>query len=120
MEVVFTKSYMPNYNPKTEQLALGRGKRQKLDNETLSMRVSPASRLILEEIAGNYNCLYGGKPQISGLLERIANGELLVVPAPPPKIVVPTNSDQTLKESTKKRNRRKYASTLNFDIDTNT
>lgn len=120
LEVVFTKSYMPNYNPKTEQLALGRGKRQKLENDTLSMRISPESRMFLEGIAGDYNCFYGGKPQISGLLERIANGELLVVPAPPPKIVVPINSDQTLKASTKNRISRKYGSTLNFDIDTTT
>jgi hypothetical protein len=76
--------------------------------------------MFLEGIAGDYNCFYGGKPQISGLLERIANGELLVVPAPPPKIVVPINSDQTLKASTKNRISRKYGSTLNFDIDTTT
>lgn len=119
-EVVFTKSYMPNYNPKTEQLELGRGKRQKLDNETLSLRISSESRQALDDIACSYNCFYGGKPQISGLLERIANGELLVVPAPPTKTVVPTNSDQTLKERTKQRINKKYARILDLDIDTNT
>jgi len=56
LEVVFTKSYMPNYNPKTEQLALGRGKRQKLDNDTLSLRISSESRQSLDDIASSYNC----------------------------------------------------------------
>jgi len=111
---------MPNYNPKTEQLALGRGKRQKLDHETISMRVSPTTRQSLESIAINYNCLYGGKPQISGLLERIAMGDLLIVPAPPTNIVVPHNSDETLKESAKQRTSLKYGSTLNFEADTTT
>lgn len=120
MEVVFTKSYMPNYKPKTEQLALGRGKRQKLDNETLSLRISSESRQALDDIASSYNCFYGGKPQISGLLERIASGELVVVPAPPTKTVVSTNSDQMLKESTNQRISKKYARILDLDIDTNT
>ncbi len=120
LEVVFTKSYMPNYNPKTEQLALGRGKRQKLDNDTLSLRISTESRQVLDDIASSYNCFYGGKPQISGLLERIASGELVVVPAPPVKIVVPNNSDQTLKERTKQHISKKYAPILDLDIDTNT
>jgi len=73
---------MPNPNPKTEQLALGRGKRPKLNNETVSMRMSPETRQILEKIAQSYNCMYGNKPWIAGLLEKIGSGDLIIVPAP--------------------------------------
>lgn len=75
---------MPNPNPKTEQLAKGRGKRPKLNNHTVGMRMSLQTRQQLENIAQSYDCTYGGKPWIAGLLERIARGELMVVPAPPP------------------------------------
>jgi hypothetical protein len=81
-----------NPNPKTEQLSLGRGKRPALNNETVSMRMSPETRRILEEIAYSYNCVYGGKPWIAGLLDKIGSGELTVVPSPPPKLPVPQPS----------------------------
>lgn len=74
---------MANSNPKTEQLSLGRGKRQKLDNPTVAMRMSEKTKAALEEIALQYNCLYGGTPWIAGLLAKIGEGELLIVPAPP-------------------------------------
>ncbi|MEO0406679.1 MAG: hypothetical protein AAF289_04940 [Cyanobacteria bacterium P01_A01_bin.135] len=74
---------MSNPNPKTEQLAKGRGKRPKLNNQTVGMRMSGQTRQQLENIAQSYDCTYGGKPWIAGLLERIAKGELMVVPAPP-------------------------------------
>lgn len=74
---------MPNPHPKTEQLALGRGKRPKLDNPTVAMRMSESTRATLEEIALQYGCKYGGKPWIAGLLAKIAEGELLIVPVPP-------------------------------------
>ena len=76
---------MANPNPKTEQLALGRGKRQKLDNTTVAMRMSEETRARLEEIAEQYDCLYGGKPWIAGLLAKIGDDELIIVPAPPKK-----------------------------------
>jgi hypothetical protein len=74
---------MANPNPKTEQLALGRGKREKLDNPTVAMRMSEQTRERLEEIAAQYGCFYGGKPWIAGLLAKIGDGELIIVPAPP-------------------------------------
>jgi hypothetical protein len=74
---------MANPNPKTEQLALGRGKREKLDNSTVAMRMSETTRERLEEIAAQYGCFYGGKPWIAGLLAKIGEDELIVVPAPP-------------------------------------
>ncbi len=74
---------MANNNPKVEQLALGRGKRPKLDNETLSMRLSPLARQALEAEALRYGCIYGDKPWIAGLLTKIGNGELMIVPTPP-------------------------------------
>lgn len=78
-----------NPNPKTEQLVRGRGKRPVLNNETVSMRMSPATRQTLEEIAYSYNCIYGGKPWIAGLLEKIGTGELVVVPTPPARTSIP-------------------------------
>ena len=74
---------MPNPHPKTEQLALGRGKRPKLDNSTVAMRMSQETKVALEKIALEYGCIYGDKPWIAGLLAKIGDGELLVVPAPP-------------------------------------
>lgn len=74
---------MPNPNPKTEQLSLGRGKRQKLNHQTVGMRMSQDTRQRLEQIALSYDCKYGGKPWIAGLLQEIASGALVVVPAPP-------------------------------------
>ena len=74
---------MPNPNPKTDQLAMGRGKRPKLNNQTVGMRMSQFTRQRLEQIAQSYGCEYGGKPWIAGLLEKIASGDLLVVPVPP-------------------------------------
>jgi hypothetical protein len=61
-------------------LALGRGKRPKLNHETVSMRMSGETKHELERLAQSYGCTYGGKPWIAGLLTRIANRELLVVP----------------------------------------
>lgn len=86
---------MTNPNPKTEQLIRGRGKRPVLNNETVSMRMSPATRQMLEEIASSYHCVYGGKPWIAGLLEKIGTGELIVVPAPPSRI---SPAEQTLED----------------------
>ena len=73
---------MPNPNPPTEQLALGRGKRPKLNHGTISMRIAQATRESLEQIAESYDCIYGGQPWIAGLLEKIGSGELVVVPRP--------------------------------------
>ena len=86
---------MPNPNPKTQQLSLGRGKRPKLNHQTVGMRMSPETKQNLEKIAQAYNCLYGGKPQISGLLDKIAAGELMVVPAP--AIVLPPSHAESAK-----------------------
>ena len=73
---------MANPNPNTEGLALGRGKRPREDNETVCMRMSSQTKEVLEQIAEQYGCMYGGKPWIAGLLRMIASGELLVVPDP--------------------------------------
>ncbi|MBD2123952.1 hypothetical protein [Trichocoleus sp. FACHB-262] len=70
-------------NPKLKNLELGRGKRPKLDNPTVAMRMSEDTRNALEAIAEQYGCMYGGKPWIAGLLTKIGIGELIVVPAPP-------------------------------------
>jgi hypothetical protein len=74
---------MANPNPKTENLAKGRGKRPKLNNLTVAMRMSPKTKDNLKEIASLYGCFHGDEPWIAGLLEKIADGELLIVPAPP-------------------------------------
>lgn len=92
---------MANPNPKTEQLALGRGKRTKLNHETVSMRMSAETREALEAIASSYDCFYGGKPWIAGLLEKIGNGELLIVPAPPTQDKL--NARQVIKQKFAKR-----------------
>lgn len=47
------------------------------------MRLAPEIRAELEEIAQQYNCTYGGKPWIAGLLTKIGKGELIIVPGAP-------------------------------------
>lgn len=92
---------MANPNPKTDQLALGRGKRSKLDHIPISMRLSSETRQALEAIAQSYDCFYGGKPWIAGLLEKIGSGELLVVPAPPSRPIqqpITFNARQAIKK----------------------
>jgi hypothetical protein len=71
-----------NRNPKTENLKLGRGKRPKLNNVTVGMRMSPETKTRLEEIAEHFGCYYAGKPWIAGLLEKIGSNELIVSEAP--------------------------------------
>lgn len=74
---------MANLNPKTKQLALGRGKRPKLNHKVISMRVSESTIENLENWAKAYDCYYAEKPWIAGLLSKIGNEELIIVPPPP-------------------------------------
>lgn len=76
---------MANSNPQTENLKLGWGKRPKLGNKTVGMRMSEQTKETLEAIAKQYGCFHGNEPWIAGLLAKIANGDLIVVPAPPTK-----------------------------------
>ena len=74
---------MANPNPKTDQLAKGRGKRKKVERNVVSMRLDPEVRMALEAEAIRYDCFYGGEPWIAGLLSKIGKQELLIVPTPP-------------------------------------
>ncbi|AFY40120.1 hypothetical protein Lepto7376_3980 [[Leptolyngbya] sp. PCC 7376] len=74
---------MANPNPNISGLEKGRGKRPKEDNESISMRLPSKTCLVLEDIAEEYGIYYGDKPWISGLLRKIGEGELMVVPASP-------------------------------------
>ena len=74
---------MSGLERKLENLKLGRGKRPKLNNQTVAMRMSTQTKESLQAIAGQYGCFHGGNPWIAGLLAKIASGELMVVPAPP-------------------------------------
>jgi hypothetical protein len=92
---------MANPNPNTDGLALGRGKRDKLGHEQVSMRMSPQTRKALEEIAEQYGCFYGGKPWLAGLLTKIGFGELKVMPAPDTY-----NPKRAVKERLRRKSRR--------------
>ncbi|MEM6520503.1 MAG: hypothetical protein AAF892_05785 [Cyanobacteria bacterium P01_D01_bin.71] len=65
-----------------DNLKLGRGKRPKLNNITVGMRMSPETKARLEEIAAHYECTYAGKPWIAGLLEKIGSDELVISRTP--------------------------------------
>ncbi|UFP97286.1 hypothetical protein [Gloeobacter morelensis] len=67
----------------TTGLALGRGKRPKLGHKRLTVSLSPQQIARLESLAAAYGCEYVGKPWVAGLLQKIGDNELLVVPAPP-------------------------------------
>lgn len=72
---------MANANPKIENLEHGRGKRSKLDHQTVAMRMSEQTKATLEEISLQFDCIYGGKAWIAGLLNKVAEGELVIIPA---------------------------------------
>jgi hypothetical protein len=82
---------MGQTNASSQNLELGRGRKPKLNNQTVSMRMSPSTKAFLEDLAVSYGCLYGGSAWIAGLLEKIGRQELIVVPAPP---VIPESSPQ--------------------------
>ena len=48
--------------------------------ESITLTCTPEVRLRLEQIALEHGCLWGSKPNISRLLEYIANGEILLEP----------------------------------------
>ncbi|CCQ52237.1 hypothetical protein WH8501_05620 [Crocosphaera watsonii WH 8501] len=73
---------MANPNPNLKNLEKGRGKKPKLGHKAFSVKLDPNEKEILEEIAKSYNCTYAGKGSISGLLSKIAQQNLMVVPAP--------------------------------------
>ena len=75
---------MSNPSPSLENLKLGWGKRPKLGNKTFGMRLSEQTKQTLEDIARQYGCFHGGEPWIAGLLTKVADGELMIVPTPPP------------------------------------
>jgi hypothetical protein len=50
------------------------------ETESISIRLSPDDRAVLEGIAASYGCFYGGKPSLSDLLTQISHGYLIVVP----------------------------------------
>lgn len=73
---------MAEAKPKKERnitgLALGRGKRPKLDNPVVAIRMSSETKEALEKIAEAYGIRFGGKPHLGGLLAQIAEGKLFV------------------------------------------
>lgn len=79
---IILEGVVANSNPRVDNLKLGRGKRPKLNNITVGMRMSPETKARLEEIAEHFDCTYGGKPWIAGLLEKIGSQELIVSAAP--------------------------------------
>jgi hypothetical protein len=47
-------------------------------NQSVRVQLSAETKAIVENLAENYGCLYGGKPHISGLLAQIADGRLVL------------------------------------------
>lgn len=78
---------MVNYNPKTEHLKHSqRGRKSKASKSvSFNLKVDELLVPVLEQIAVDYDCIWGGKPWLGGLINKIARAELLVIPAPPKK-----------------------------------
>ncbi|RZM77791.1 hypothetical protein [Leptolyngbya iicbica] len=75
---------MGNSNPSLKNLEKGRGKKpKKPGSKPYNLRLDNEVKAEIERIAAQYGCLWGSKPWIGGLLEKIGRGELIVVPAPP-------------------------------------
>ena len=49
-----------------------------MTNQSVRVQMSPQAKQVLENLASEYGCLYGGKPHISGLLAQIADGRLAI------------------------------------------
>jgi hypothetical protein len=49
-----------------------------MTNQSVRVQMSPQSKQVLENLATEYGCLYGGKSHISGLLAQIADGRLTI------------------------------------------
>lgn len=95
---------MANHNPNLKGLNEGRGKRPRLNNDTVAMRMSSETKEILTRIAVSYVCLYAGKGHIPTLLDKIARKELIVVLAPPP---LPTDEEMKARHDAYLQNKAK-------------
>lgn len=75
---------MANYNPKTEHLKHSRRGRKSKNTKSFSFNLKVDETLVpaIEQIALDYGCTWGGKPWLGGLINKIARGELLVIPTP--------------------------------------
>lgn len=82
---------MSNPNPPTDHLHKVRGKRPQLNHERYSFRMSPQTRHNLSKIAESFDILRGQEPWVGGLLQKIGDGELMVVHTPP---FFPTKNDE--------------------------
>jgi hypothetical protein len=49
-----------------------------MTNHSVRVQMSPQTKQVLDNLASEYGCLYGGKPHISGLLAQIADGRLAI------------------------------------------
>ncbi|MGB7060278.1 MAG: hypothetical protein WBD58_21420 [Geitlerinemataceae cyanobacterium] len=63
-----------------------------MTNKQVRVPMSPHTEQVLEALALQYGCLYGGKPHISGLLLQIADGRLKInkevsYPSPDPRLL---------------------------------
>lgn len=58
-------------------------------NQSVRVQMSSETKLVLENLAQENGCLYGGKPHISGLLTQIADGRLVLNRAIPPQHSLP-------------------------------
>ena len=58
-------------------------------NQSVRVQMSSETKLVLENLAQENGCLYGGKPHISGLLAQIADGRLVLNRAIPPQHSLP-------------------------------
>ncbi len=47
-----------------------------MTNQSIRVQMSPETKIVLENLAEKYGCIYGKKPYISGLLTQIADGRL--------------------------------------------
>jgi len=48
-------------------------------NESITLSCTPSDREALLKIAVEHNCVWGTEPNISGLLQKIARGQLALV-----------------------------------------
>ena len=60
-----------------------------MTNQSVRVQMSPQTKEILENLALQYGCLYGGKANISGLLAQIADGRLTLEKNVPFQSVAP-------------------------------
>ena len=73
---------MANYHPNIEGLKRNRGKKPKLGRREYTVKITQHNKERIEKIAESFGYTHGDKGSITGLLNAIADGKLMITQTP--------------------------------------